>query len=94
MAGNAAGERKLLEQPLQATLVPGDIRIDFAVGAFEIGIRHKPWPTMTGPSNINHVEIVVLDNAVQMHVNEVQARSRAPMTKQAWFDMGSGQWSF
>ena len=41
MAGNAAGERELLEQSLHALLVLRDVRINLAVCSFEVGVRDQ-----------------------------------------------------
>ena len=53
MAGNAAGEGKLFEQPLHSLGVLGDVRIEFAVGAFEIGIGHQRRPAVAGAGDID-----------------------------------------
>ena len=41
VAGDAARERELGEEPLHALLVLRDVRVDLAVGAFEIGVGHQ-----------------------------------------------------
>ena len=46
---------------------------------------------MAWPSNIDHVEILLLDDTVQMHVDEVQPRRRAPVTEQARLDVRARQ---
>ncbi len=71
VAWNAARKRKLLEQPFQALFVLRDVRIDFAVGAFEVGVRDQSGPSMAGTGDIDHIEIVLLDDAVKMHIDEV-----------------------
>ena len=91
MAGNAAREGELLEQPFHAPFVLRDIGIHFAVGPFQVGVRHNPRPAMAGPGNIDHVEILFFDDAVEMHVDEVQSRRRPPMTEQPWLDMSALQ---
>ena len=45
VAGNAAGERELREEPLHACLVLADVGIDLAVGA----LRGRRWPPAPGP---------------------------------------------
>jgi hypothetical protein len=54
MAGDAAGKGELLEQPLHPVLIPGDVRIDLAVGAFQVGVRHHRRPAVTRPGDIDH----------------------------------------
>ena len=48
MARNAAGERKLLEQPLHSGFVLADVGIDLAVAAFEIGVGDQRRAAMAG----------------------------------------------
>src|SRR5258705_13397183 len=47
VAGNSTGKRELLEEMQQAFRVLRDVRIHFAVGAFEIGICHQAGATMS-----------------------------------------------
>jgi len=82
VAGNAAGKRKLLEELLQPRLILADVGIDLAVCAFEIGIAHDGRAAASGTGDVNHVEVVFLDNPVQMHVDEVLPRGRAPVFQQ------------
>ena len=42
---------------------------------------------MAGTRNVNHVQIVLLDQTVEMHIDEVQTRRRAPMAEQSRFDV-------
>ena len=56
VAGNAAGKRELLEQPLQPRLVLGDVRVELAVGPFQIRVGHQRRPAMTGAGNVDHVQ--------------------------------------
>ncbi len=79
MAGNPAGERELCEQPLQPGLVLADVRIDLAVGAFEVGIAHQRRAAVPGTGDVEHVQVILLDDPVQVHVDEVLARRRAPV---------------
>ena len=37
---------------------------------------------MAGPANENHVQVVFLNEPIEMRVNQVQARRRAPMAQQ------------
>ena len=87
VAGDAAGERKLPKQPLHTRGVLRDARIDLAVGAFKVGVCHQSRPAVPWPGDINHIEIVTLDDPVKVRVDEVQARSRSPVPEQARLDM-------
>ena len=87
MARNSAGERELREEPLHALHVLRNARIDFAVGAFEIGVGDQPRSAMAGAGDVDHVEIVFLDQPIEVHVDEVEARRRAPMPEKARLDV-------
>ena len=53
-----------------------------AVSAFEVRVAHDGRAAVSGPGDVNHVEIVFLDDPVQMHVDEVLPRRRAPVPQQ------------
>ena len=42
---------------------------------------------MPRPANVDHVCILRLDDPVQMRIDEIEPRRRAPMPKQPWLDM-------
>ena len=87
MARNSAGERELREEPLHALHILRDARIDFAVGAFEIGVGDQPRAAMAGAGDVDHVEIELLDQPIEVHVDEVEARRRAPVPQEARLDV-------
>ena len=87
MTRNATGKRELLEQPPHPARVLGDVGINFRISAFEIGIRHQSWSAVARPGDIDGVEVVFFNNAIQVDVEEVQSRRRAPMAEQARFDV-------
>src|ERR1700727_2071985 len=87
MARNSAGERELRKEPLHALHVLRDSWIDFAVGALEIGVGDQPRSPMAGTGDVDHVEIELFDQPIEVHVNEVEARRRAPMPEKAWLDV-------
>ena len=80
MAGNPAGERELREQLLEPGFVLGDVRIDLAPGAFQVHVSHNRRAAMTGAGDVEHVQVVLFDRPVQMHIDEVLARRRAPVS--------------
>ena len=45
-------------------------------------VTNKRRAAVTRPRNIYHIEVILLNNAVQMCVNEVLAGCRTPMSKQ------------
>ena len=79
VAGDPAGKRELGEQPLQPGLVLAHVGIDLAVGALQVSIGDQCRTTVTGTGDVEHVEVALLDHPVQMHVDEVLARGRAPV---------------
>ena len=57
------------------------------VRSFEPGIRHHSGPAVPGPADVNHVDVMLLNDAVAVDVDEIQAWSGAPMTQQPWLDV-------
>ena len=80
-------ERELGEEPFHALHVLRDARIDFAVSPFEIGVGDQPRTAMSGAGNVDHIEIVFLDQPIEVRVGEVEARRRAPMPEEARLDV-------
>ena len=70
----------MLEELLQAGLVLGDVRINFAPGAFEVNIAHNGRTAVAGTGDVEHVQVILLDDPVQMHIDEVLARRCAPVS--------------
>jgi hypothetical protein len=87
VARNAAREAELFEQLLHPVFVLLDVRVDLAVGPFEIGMRHERRTAVPGADHVDHVEIESVDDAIQVRVEEVQARRGAPVTEQARLDV-------
>ena len=81
MTGNSTGKRELLEETLQAFFVLRDVRINLAVCAFEICIRYKAGATVSRSGDVDGIEIMLLDQAIQMYIDEVQSGSRAPVAE-------------
>ena len=42
---------------------------------------------MAGPDDINHVQIALFDQAVEMDINEIEPGGGAPMPEEASFDV-------
>ena len=81
MAGNAAGKRELLEQFLDARRVLRNVGIDLGISAFKISVSDKPRPAVSWTGDVNHTQIVRFDDAIEMHINEVQAGRGSPMSQ-------------
>lgn len=73
MARNAARERELRKEPLHPFFIGQDLRIDFAVSSLEVCISNQTRTAMPRSGNIDHIEVVLFDLPVQVHVNEVEA---------------------
>jgi hypothetical protein len=82
-----AGERELLEEPLQAGLVLADVGVNLAVRPFEVSIGHQCRPPVPRAGDVEHVQVVLLDDPVQVNVEEVLARRGSPMAEQARLDV-------
>ena len=85
---DAAGKGELPEQAAHTLFVLADLGVDLAVGPLEVGVGHHGRPAVPGPAHVDHVEIVLADDAVEVHVDEVLAGRRAPVTQQARLDVG------
>ncbi len=83
VAGDSSGKRELFEQLSYALLILLDVWIKFGVGAFEIGVGHNARSAVTGPGDVDHVQIVFLDQAVEVHIDEIQARAWCPSGRAA-----------
>ena len=86
---NAAGERELFEETPHPLFVLRDVRINLAIRLLQICVGHQPGAAMAGTGDVDDVQVVLLDHAIQVHVHEVQARRRAPMTEQTRLDVGA-----
>ncbi len=91
VAGNASGERKLLEQPFHPGFVLTDVGIDLAVAALKIGVGDQGGTAVPGSGDVDHVEIVQLDGSIEMNVDEILPRRRAPMPDHQRFDVSQLQ---
>ena len=87
VAGDAARERELPEEPPQPFLVPADLGVELAVGAFEVRVRDDARPAVAGARDVDRAQVALPDGAVQVRVEEVQARSRAEVAEQARLDV-------
>src|SRR5205823_1585286 len=48
VAGDAPRERELSEEAFEAFFILTDVRVDLAVGAFEVNVGHDAWPAVPG----------------------------------------------
>src|SRR5579884_1474240 len=87
VAGNAAGKRELLEQPLHPHFMLTDVGVDFAVRAFQVRIRHEAGTAVTGTGDVDRIQVILLNNAIEVDVDKVQTWRRSPVTEETGFDV-------
>ena len=87
MTRNSAGEGELPEQALEALGVLGDVWVELAVGPLEIGVAHDRRPAVSGSGKVDHVEIELPDDPVQVHIDEILSRRSAPVAEQPGLDV-------
>ena len=87
VAGDAAGEGELLEQLFHALLILADVGIDLAVGAVQPVLGHHCVAAVAGAGQIDHIQVILVDNAVQMGIDEVLAGNGTPVAHDLLFDV-------
>src|SRR5262245_3179282 len=87
VARNAAWKGELGEEPFHPLFVLRDRWIDLAVRAFQICIRDEARATVPRSGNIDDVQIAIRDDAIEVHIDEVQAWRRAPVAEQTRLDV-------
>ena len=87
VAGDAAREGELTEELSEALLVLGDVGVDLAVGALEVRVGDDARSSMSGPDDVDHVEVPGDDDAVEVGVDQVESRCRAEMAHQPRLDV-------
>src|SRR5664279_1234411 len=87
VAWNAIGPGELPKQPQHPVSAALDIRKSLRIGAFEIAMRDQPRTAVAGPDDIDHVQIALFDQTVEMDIDEVEPGGSPPMPKQTRFDV-------
>ena len=87
VARNSVGPGKLAKQPLQSVAAAFDRRIVLGVRTFQVAVRHDARTAVARTDDVDHVQIVVFDQPVQMDVEEIQSCRRSPMAQQPRLDM-------
>ena len=87
VAGDPAGERELLEQLLHPLFILGNVGVILAIRPLQVRVGHYPGTPVTGAGNVDHVQVILLDHVVQVHVDEVQPRRGPPVSQQAGFNV-------
>ena len=79
VAGDAAGEGELLEQLLHALGVPADVGVDLRIGAVQVVLGHHGVTAVAGAGEVDHVQVILVDDPVQVGVDEVLTRAGPPV---------------
>jgi hypothetical protein len=87
MARDASRETELLEQALHPFPILRDVWENLAVGALQIRMRHERRTAVTRPDDVDHVEVLALDDSIEVNVEEIEPGSRAPMANQPRLNM-------
>src|ERR1700730_2233382 len=87
MTADSAGKRKKLEKLFQALLVLGSIGIDLRIGSFEVAVGEHGGRTMARSRDVEHVQVVLPDEPVEVHPDEALAGVGAPVAEQPMLDM-------
>ncbi len=87
MARHAARKGELPEQRAHTRSVPRDARVGLGVGALEPGVGEDGGAAVARTPDAQGVEGPLLDQAVQVGVDEVEAGGGAPVAEQPRFDV-------
>ncbi len=91
MARDASGERELPEEKSHPELVLRDVRVDLAVGPFEVRVGDDARAPVARTRDEDGVDVALYDGTVGVRVDEVQARGLAPVAEQARLDVLDAQ---
>ena len=91
VAGDAAGERELAEQPLHSLGVLTDVGIDLAVGAVQVVLGYHGVPSVAGAADVDHVQLILDDCAVEMGIDKILAGAGAPVAHDVLLQIGGLQ---
>ncbi len=77
----------MFEEFFEAGFVLGDVGVDVGVGAFEIDVGDECGAAVAGAGDVDHVEVVLFDDAVEVGVDEILAGGGAPVSEEAGLDV-------
>ena len=87
VGGDSAGEGELAEEFFHSGFVLRDGGVELGVGAFEVGVGDEAGTAVAGAGDVDHVEVVLLDDAIEVDVDEILAGGGAPVAEEAFFDI-------
>ena len=81
MGSRATWEAEALEQQLHASFIFRHFRVRFAVGAIEVRVGNHDLTAVTWAFDVEHVQIILVDQPIQMGVDEVLPSDGAPVAE-------------
>ncbi len=87
VARDAAGEAELREQPLYPVLILADVGVDLAVGPLQVDVGDYPRSPVPGADDVDHVQVMLLDDPIEVDVDEVEPGGCPPVAEQPRLDM-------
>ena len=84
VARDPTGKRELAEELAQAFLVLTDVGVHLAVGSFEVRVGDETRTAVSRPRDVEHTQAALADRAIEMDVDEVEARGRSEVSEQTW----------
>src|SRR5262249_33734673 len=87
VTGNAARKAKLFEEFFHPLSVLADIRVVFRVAPFEIRVSNQRWAAVARPDDINHVQVIALDDTIEVYTKHIKAWRCAPVAEQPRLDV-------
>ena len=85
--GMPPGNENCLNSRFMPSASLRDVRIELAVRPFQIRVGDQARPAVPGAGDVDHVQVVLLDQPVEMDVDEIQARRGAPVSQQPRLDV-------
>src|SRR4030095_9812252 len=87
MAGDSPWKGELFEQPSHALFILLNVWIKLRVGSLQIGVRHHTWPAVSGAANVDHVQVILVNQPVEVNIYEIESGSRSKMPQQTGLDV-------
>ena len=87
VARHAARRREAPEQAAESGGISRDFAIHLSVRALQVHVGQHCRAAVSGPCEKDGVHVMLFDQPIEMHVNEVQSWRRAPVPEEAWFDV-------
>src|SRR5262249_13841808 len=87
VAAYATGKGEFLEELPHPLFVLALVRVNLGIGALQVGGPQYARRAVAGAGQKDRVEVVLVDEAVEVNVNEAQTGTRSPVSQQAMLDV-------